>query len=372
MLASPHVGALPLLLLFQASLTLAAEPSPIPTANVILYLSPTHASRIDSRALAEAVRIYTRDLGLAVETIAEDALSSTPATIERVTAILRARGGRLAFWCVSAADPAANAAINLAANDRSVILLSVDARGSVRSDLVASNEAEGSDLYRAVALKLRAILTPSGTRAEAGRAAPRASAAAVAHQEVVPGTAAPTAPAPAPAPASVPRLRAAIEYLLWLAPGSASPRQGLALEVSASPGATGVLEVYASGRLARAADRTTGAGTIALTDLPLRLGVRWVHRSSPVALALGLFGTVHFLSASATSPSGTQDDSSTAGGGGVEARVRIPSSGRLAWELSAWAEAIAPRTQFLVGGSPAIETGRYALGLGVGAAVATR
>ena len=357
MLASAQVGALPFFLLAQASFTLAAEPPA--SAAVILYVTPARASGIDSRALADAVGIYTRDLGFTVETVQDAGVGDTPAAVERVTAIRRVRGARLAFWCVSAAD------------DRTVTLLSVDAQGSVHSDLVAAHGSQGPDLYRALALKLRAILIPSSDRADSDRAAllarPARPAAAVARQPLPAATAAPSALS------STPRWGLALEYCLWLAPGSASPRQGLGLEVNASPASSPALEIYASGRLARAAQRTVTSGAISLSDLPLRLGARWIESRRSLALALGLFASVHILSASATSATGAKADTATAaGGGGLEALLRIPPSGRLAWELSAWAEGVASRTHFLVGGNRAIETGRYAFGLAIAVALATR
>src|SRR6185295_15232005 len=103
-----------------------------------------------------------------------------------------------------------------------------------------------------------------------------------------------------------------------------------------------------------------------------------LFRRARLVTGLGVFGALHLLAASATASSGgAQANTFTAaGGGGLEALARGPTpralSLPLSWEIRAWAEGLAPRTWFLVGGKPAVETGRYAFGVGLGLAFPTR
>jgi hypothetical protein len=78
------------------------------------------------------------------------------------------------------------------------------------------------------------------------------------------------------------------------------------------------------------------------------------------------------LSASAWAPTGRQEGTTAAGGFGIEAVGRGALGGSLSWEVRLWAERLVPRTRFLVGGEPVLDTGAVTLGLGAGVAFPTR
>jgi hypothetical protein len=246
----------------------------------------------------------------------------------------------------------------------------VDARALVRTDVVNVAGLRGPDLHRAVALELRAVLTPENNRrAPAPVTSEIAPAAGVASPVVVPAT----APEPRRAPALA--LAAGVGYAASWTPGAdaASTRAALALRATAALGRKERVELLAGVDLPLAVEGTVAAGSISLRDVPLRMGGRLRWRAARFVMGVGAFGAVHLLFASARSSAGAHDNSRTAaGGGGVEALVRGPLVGPLSWEIRGFAEGMAPRTRFLVGGTPAIETGRYAMGGGLGLTFPTR
>jgi hypothetical protein len=373
------------------------------SAETILYLVPTGPSGIDSRALADAVALYTRDLQLSVQQTQDDVSVPTAAAIERVTASLRARHARLAFWCVLAED------------GRTVMLYTLDARGAAVTDAVNVAGLRGPDVHRAIALNLRGILTPSdggnGRPSESLAAASAASAgddhfhrrapssvphstgAAVAseskdrtsprdepagdrtaagrappHPPTVGAVAEVPATPQAPVAQSALGMAAVVGYCMAWAPGAAGPHQALALQAIGDIGQTHPIEILAGVELALPERRTTAAGAASLVDLPLRLGARLMLRTSQLVTGAGIFSTVHLLSASVTSASGaTADTFTAAGGGGIEVLTRGPAPWRFSWEIRIWAEKWIPRTWFLVDGKSAVETNGYAIGLGLGA-----
>jgi len=231
---------------------------------------------------------------------------------------------------------------------------------------------QGPDLHRTVALQLRALLTPEGSRSAPASVpgispTPTPLAAAAAAPAVVPAT------APEPHGSSTLDLAAGVGYAVSWAPGAASPRHALALRATTALGRKRAAELVAGVDLAPAAEGRAAPGTVSLRDLPLRVGGRLRWRAARLIAAVGLFGAVHLLLASATSSGGASVGSFTAaGGGGLEALVRGPLLGLVSWEVRGFAEGTVPRTRFLVGGTPAIETGRYAMGLGLGLTFPTR
>ncbi len=363
MLVSTPVVLSPLVL--SAQLVFALATPPAPGTREVLYLVTPQPTGIDAPALADAVGIYTRDLQLAVRVVSGESPPSTPAAAPSVAALVHAHGARLAFWCVPADDA------------RSVTLFSVDDAGTWREERVPFNGTVRADFHRAVALKLRAILTssPRGERAEAPPRAAPADAGLASSPGVATGP--PFAPAePGPVKDAGPRWALGLQYGLALSPAqSTTPRQFAGFEIAAGPGSSSLhgLELFLGGRLASAEPATVATGTISLVEVPLRLGARWVGRGRRIAGALGVFATVDLISASASSTVGAKSDTLTAsGGGGVQALARVPASGRWCLELTAWAEVISPRTRFFVGDTPAIETGRYRVGLALGPALSTR
>jgi len=350
-----------------ASVLAAETPDTREAEGGILYLVAASPTDIDAAAFGDAVGIYTRDLGLAVHVVHDDAAGSAAPddAAPRVALLLRARRARLAFWCVPSVD------------GRSVALVSVEAAGTWREERVAYNDKLRSDFHRAVALKLRAILTSSArddAAPSAGSAPTAATAAAKAPAPVQPGPPAPPAGTGAPAPTrESARWAIALQYGLGGASGDfAGTRQSLGLEIAAGPASVAALEIFAGARVARAAHDSVAAGTVSLSDVPLWLGARWVGRQRHLALGLGAWAAAHLLSATARSSAGDSSDMFTASGGaGLEAQLRVPASGRWSVQLTAWAEAVLPRTRLLVGDS-ALDTGRLQAGLSLGVALSTR
>jgi hypothetical protein len=331
----------------------------------ILYLVAASPTTIDAAAVVDAVGIYTRDLGLGVRIVRDDAgESAAPDAAPRVALLLRARRARLAFWCVPSAD------------GRSVALVSVEAAGTWREDRVAYDDALKADFHRAVALKLRAILTSAADdAASAASGAPSATAAAPAVLAPV-QTRPPAPPADARAlapPSESARWALAAQYGLgWASGDFAGARQSVGLELAAAPGSVAALEFYAGARVARAAHGSVSAGTVELSDVPLWLGARWVGGGRRLALGLGGWAAAHLLSATArSSTSETSNTFTASGGAGLEAQLRVPASGRWSVQLTAWAEAILPRTRLLVADS-ALDSGRFQGGLSLGVALSTR
>ena len=184
--------------------------------------------------------------------------------------------------------------------------------------------------------------------------------------DVVPGAVVP----PRPSFSSALHLAAVVEYCVSTAPGSPSPHQGLGL---AAIGDFGRVELFTAVELPLPTEQTIPTGTVSLFDVPVRAGARLTFGATRLVTAVGFFGAAHLLSASSTSSGGARAAALTAaGGGGLEALARGPMFWRFSWEIRVWAEALAQRTWFVVEGKPVIETGRYAVGLGLGFALPTR
>lgn len=380
----------------------AASPSTSRPAEPILFLTPSRPNGLEIRPLVDAVSTYTHDLGLAVKTVEDDTGAPIPADIERLAALVRARRALVAIWCVPSTDGSA-----------AVDLYAVFAGGTVRREVVHLTGPQGPDFDRAMALKVRAMLAPESSadarvrarptpaatdKGAAAEAAPAAGAPAdgaapapapaptvAAAAGSAAGAGEPPAPVPPPAPTIAARPAAAparrsppetavvavgVAYFLSIPSGQAPTRQGALVQGLGRLGAHA--ELFLSAGLGPAASATNATGTLSLYDVPLRLGGRFVHRTSSATLAVGLFGAVHVLSASATASGASADTLTAAGGGGLDALARGRIYGPVAWELRGWFEATVPRTRFLVGGTPAIETGRWAGGLSFGVVVPTR
>ena len=128
---------------------------------------------LDGAALLEAVSVYTRDLSLWRRAPATDVPPPTPAWRDAgvdaaAGAAIRAHGARLGFWCEPATDFA-----------RTTTLIIVDGQGRLEVRVVDSAGLDGPELYRAIALKLRAVLaaTIGPEVAAIPGAPPRASSA---------------------------------------------------------------------------------------------------------------------------------------------------------------------------------------------------
>jgi hypothetical protein len=328
-------------------------------AATILFLIPSRPNGLDWRSLADAVAVYTRDLQLTVQAVPDGVEIPQEGTPARLAGLLRARAALLAFWCVPSED------------GHEIALYSVDAHAVLRAGAVSAAGLRDPDLHRAVALQLRGFLTPEVSRSAPASSpsgtAPNAPAAAGSPSAVVPAT------APQPWRSSALDFAAGLGYAASWTPGATSLHQLLALRAMAALGHRRRAELLAGVDLSSAARGTVASGIVSLRDIPMRVGGRLRWTAARLVTAVGVFGAVHLLFASATSSAGAGADTfTTAGGGGLEALVRGPLWGRLSWEVRGFAEVTVPRTRFLVGGSQAIETGRYATGLGLGLTFPTR
>jgi len=379
------VGVRTLLLLARLLFVDLANPDDAPPEGQAFVFLGGRADRtaVDERPLLDAVAIYTRDLGIALlQSPGAQPTSLSSAALDDVTALLRARGARLGFWC------------QLAPGGRQIELVTVDPRRSVARYSFDPESASKSDLYRSIALRLRATLVgveptegAAGT-VTAGPAPTPPSPPAVppsparATQPAAGSGARPAPPAAAtePPPVGFPpprqgRTRAsdewprmffgagyALSYPLRTSAG-ASARHALALDVMVAT--RGHLEWDFGTDLAPSSDRTSTVASISVMDIPLRLGGRWVHQSGPLTVAAGPFLGVHWLSANASAVMQTDQRTAFGAVGGADLLVRGPVLAGFAPQARVWAEVNVPRTRFTIQGVPNYDVGALRLGLTV-------
>jgi len=360
---------------------LASAEDTSPAGQAFLFLGHADKAAVDQRPLLDAVAIYTRDLGITLlQAPGTQPPSVSPPALDEVVALLRSRGARLAFWC------------QLAPGGRQIDLVTVDLRRSVTRHSFELDGASRSDLYRSIALRLRAILVgaepaeagpdaaPAGTPPTPSPAAPVKTPIARAPQgdaAIATRPAPKSAPAPERTVASRPVSRGlspddwprmffgagyALSYPLDTSVGAAA-RHALALDVMVAT--HGHLEWDFGADLAPSAEHASTGATLSVMDIPLRLGGRWVHPIRAVTLAGGPFVGLHWLSANASA--GMQTDQRTALGGaaGIDVVARAPSLAGFAVQLRVWAEANVPRTRFTIKNVPSYDAGAMRLGLDV-------
>ncbi len=327
-------------------------PAPSPAGDhdqaVVLWFRSADAATIDTRALLDAVAVYTRDLGLAVRAAADPRPVPADAPSAREAAdALRKQGARLGFWCEM--RPGADVAV----------LTIVGADGHLELHLVERTGAHEAELYRAVGLKLRSVLT--------GTAIPEA-----------PRPAAPPPPAASPAPAaSVSTVTAqaaalasarpfvTIGYQLSTPVAAASARHALAVDGALPVGR--LLEIAVGTEVAPRLEQRANGDLLSLFDWPIMAGARVVRRGVRTSFGGGAFAAVHLLWASATSDAGAREGSFTvAGGGVVEALARFRFTPGLAGALRAYVEVPLPTTRYQLDGTEAAAVStRAGLGLGL-------
>jgi len=344
--------------LVQALLALQAPATPPPTTagdSTILWFRATDAATIDSRALLDAIGVYTRDLGLAVRPAAEarpvpaDAPAATAAA-----AVLRAQGARLGFWCEL--RPGADVAV--------LTVVAPDAH--LELHLVERTGAHEAEQYRAIALKLRSVLVGTATPEPVP---PRP-----------PSTAPPAAPPPVTAPAADLRVEArpppAPSRRLFVSAGYQisttvdSPEARHALAVDGALAFARPFEVHGGSELATRLDQHSDGDTIHVFDLPLSVGARLVWRGPRFTVGAGPFAAVHLLWASASGTDAGVEQSASAfrvaGGGGADAIVRARLSARLAAELRLFGEIPVPTTHYSLRYTEVLAFGaRVGAGLGL-------
>ena len=383
----------------------------------ILFLgAKDDRTNLDEVALLDAVAIYTRDLGVSIlrSNDRRRALGPPPALPE-ISQLLRARGAALAFWCQARPD------------GKSIELVVTDGRRYTIRDAFGQESPPGPGIYRAIALKLRAALSgpgapsigaapsrdgdrgaspppgpvaagveagPSGAEARprveegggpAGPSLPRLDPAtpAAGDRAVSPPLAPGSGSRPASTPASTahsivspagppPELQVAfaVDYALSVPTGSAPWRNAAAVHgiVSVQRRA----EIDLGLELAPAGERAVPSGSVAVTDVPLRLGARLLRRTNGYLIAAGALVGVHalFARATAAAPAGTTESTRTAAASfGLEVLARGPSIRGFAPELRLFGELNAPNTRFRVRGTTALEPGAMTLGLCMGVVV---
>jgi hypothetical protein len=364
-MAAFHAMALAL----TAALLGAGSPPTAAGDPVVLWLGSFEPGALDGAALLEAVSVYTRDLSLETRT-ATDVPPPSPAARDAgvdaaAGAAIRAHGARLGFWC----EPASDA--------RTTTLVIVDGQGRLEVRLVDSAGLDGPELYRAIALKLRAVLAvtigpeaaaipgaptrapsssvPAAVVSPAGRAA-RPAVDSVAVGAAVVATALPAAHRSE-------RFFGALGYRISTPFGSGAIQQGAAAEAGARLGRAAELAVGLA--IETRATGSSGAGTVSLFDLPIDLEARWVRRGTRLGWGGGAFAAVHLLWATATGPTGAQQASFDLGGGvGVAALVRGSLGSGIAAEARLYAELPLPSTTYWVQGNPVLDLGAR-LGLGL-------
>jgi hypothetical protein len=358
-------------LALTAALLGAGSPPTAASDPVVLWLGSFEPGALDGAALLEAVSVYTRDLSLETRT-ATDVPPPTSAARDAgvdaaAGAAIRAHGARLGFWC----EPAADA--------KTTTLIIVDGEGRLEVRLVDSAGLDGPELYRAIALKLRAVLAATiGPEATAiPGAPPRATPSApVVTVSPPPGVATPATdsvaaggPGAAVVATALPGTRAsgrffaALGYRISTPFGSGSIQQGAAAEAGARLGRAAELALDLA--IETRATGSSGAGTVSLFDLPIDIEARWVRRGPGLSWGGGPFAAVHLLWATATEPTGAQQASFDLGGGvGVAALVRGSLGPGVAAEARLYAELPLPRTTYWVQGNPVLDLGAR-LGFGL-------
>jgi hypothetical protein len=373
-------------LLLLARLIFLDLEDPAPDAQTFVFLGHSQKTTIDERLLMDAVAIYTRDLGIAlVQSPDRQPVQLTAPAIDDLVALLRTRGARLGFWCQ--ATP----------NGHQVELVTIDARKNVGHAFFDLDLSSKSDVYRAIALKLRAALVGNeGAEPSAGQtaSAPLAMAPATAPAPVSApvgpkaAVASPSASGPARSRASdsaavagngPPRGEAQAAsplasriffgggYALSFpidAAGGPSARNGLALHVIAPVGPS--FEWDLGTDLASTADTTKGGATVSVLDIPLRVEGRLLRNLGIISMGAGVFAGVHWLSADASATGVTDHESALMATTGLELLARGPSYHHLAVELRGWIEVNVPETRFTVQGAPVFDAGPLRLGLNLG------
>jgi hypothetical protein len=348
-----------------------AAPSSAAGNPVLLWLGPFDAGGLDGAALLEAVSVYTRDLSLETRTatgVAPPAPAARAAGRDPAAgAALRARGARLGFWCEPAAD----------GKTTSLIIVDGDGRLELR---VVDGAGPGPELYRAIALKLRALLAASiGPEA---RPAPVEAPTLTAPEATAP----PTVPAVPPALISVPpisspggasativtappapesgRFFAALGYRISAPLGSGSLQQGATGEAGARLGRAG--EVALGVAVETHATDSAAIGTVSVFDLPVDVVARLIHRGQRVSWGGGGFVAAHFLWAMANGYQGSRQSTFDVGSSaGLEALARGALGSGVRAEARLYAELPVPPTYYWIGPTTQVLEVGPRIGLGL-------
>jgi hypothetical protein len=290
----------------------------------VAVLRPSAArGPIDELRLAEALRIYTRDLGL------EWSATAGPRDEVRLTLSYEA---------------------TLDGAEAAVTLYALAPGGDPRApDVLRARGPVDDNLYRALALKVRAQLT------EAPPARPPAPVAPP-----------PVAVAPPPAPPSTPRALGGLElgYQLLIADPIAATRQGGFVTLAVKIGGRGEIGAGAGIDTAVAGDHASAMVT------PLWLLGRLLTRRGRFEVGGGARIGLVVIAAEGTAPDGAH-------GSVVRSAALLGGEGLARWYLSPHlavgaaltVDALVPKQVFTLEGKPAVDTGDLAVGLALVAAV---
>jgi len=326
-----------------------AQPAPAAPAagdQTILWFRSSDAATVDGRALLDAVAVYTRDLGLTVKAAPDfTAVPGDVPAAAAAAAALKAQGARLGFWC------------ELRPNAELATLTVVAPDGHLELHLVERTGANEAELYRAIGLKLRSVLTGTAMPEPAIVRAP------------------PPAPPPtpvdvglraAPAPAAPSRRPfVSLGYVLSTPVDSAAARHALAIDGALALGPW--IEAHAGTELGPRLEQQVSADALSIFDWPIIAGARVVRHGPRISFGGGVFAALHLLWASATPAAGAAESSFTAAGGaGAELLARLRITGSLAGELRLYTEVPVPTTHYSVRGVGAVDVGaRAGIGLGL-------
>jgi len=313
----------------------------------------TAAPSIDAQRLADALRVYLDEFGIRVDTRAAGEADDLRKRIDDA----RQLGEALRAVAVVRAEHGARGSIEI-----ELIDLATD------KALVVSvpRPERDEDLYRALALKIQAVLRATLSEARADLD-PRSSLGRLVAEDrarPVATVAPPTAPAPAPSPAA--HLALDVGYGVVAFPGDGPSFGGLAVRAAWRPLPT--LEIGLATAALASATASNGTVDATATIVPLRLTARRPFGGGRTQLVVGPCLEATYIRIAAASTSMTvRSTRNVMIGAGAEAE------GRVAILASAWlfaraaALGVVNGERYDVGGSPLFDTSRLQLSATVGA-----
>lgn len=315
----------------------------------------------------QAISIYTRDLGLELETRPGAPTEITPDSLGAVLVALQSSGARAIFWCAVRRDRPEPAAVLYA--------IAVE-HGAPAVYALPAGRPDTPDVYRALALKLRAVLT--GAAAVEPREPTPPPRLPPPPLPPLPPTASPapsTTPTP-PAPVAVaptaprrPRLTLATRYVATLPLETVLIRHGI--EVDAVLPFRSRFEAHLEVELTAPPTATVAAGSASLLDVPIRLGARGYLGGRRLRLGAGPLVGLHIIDVDGFGTDGTRghDRRVSAGlGGDIVGRARL--SDHVSIELVFRVEELVPNARFTLHGTPIFASGGVLFGVGAGLVLA--
>jgi hypothetical protein len=349
------------LLLVLVSLAVAARARA--GARTLVLLHSTQPAAEDA-ALAQAVTIYSRDLDYDVQRSDDVIPEITPEGLGRVVAFVRQSGARMAFW----ADPRAGTQPR---KNEAVLYAVGNINGRIAINALRVRGLVGPELDRALALKVRAVLTGAAD-VEPNEPLPPPKLPPPAPP--VEPRAGPPPPrivyvnVPLPAPPLPPyraRFRLAANYRLTLPQNTALMRHGVYLDASLPLGR--FVELALGVDVASAPTQQISVGLASLFDLPLRLGLRARLERGRWRFLVGAVASLHVLVATAIGFDGTRGDATrVAAGLGGELDLQARLVGHMSADLRVLAEGLVPDEKFQLHGALAIDAGGALFGIGAG------